>query len=84
MISTFFLSIFSSFVNLLVGLLPTGNLPANMSTAFAYFIGVANTFNYVFPLATLLEALAVVLIFDGAVMLWHFVNWIIRKIPGMQ
>jgi len=84
MISTFFLTTFSGLVNLLVGFLPSGHLPAAMTSSFAYFIGIANAFNYVVPIATMLQALAVVLAFDGAILLWHFINWVIRKIPGMQ
>jgi len=84
MISTFFLTTLAGFANLLVGILPTGHLPAVMTTSFAYFVGLANSFNYVVPIAAMLQALAVVLAFDGAVLLWHFINWVIRKIPGMQ
>jgi hypothetical protein len=84
MIVAFFLSLFFGFINLLLGVLPTGHLPVQMTAAFAYFFGAANLFSYIVPVATLMQALVVVLVFDGAIMLWHFVNWIIRKIPGMQ
>jgi len=84
MISTFFLSIFSGFVGLLVALLPTGSLPTSIATAFAYFVGVVNAFSYVVPIDTLIQAVLVVLAFDGALLLWRVINWIIRKIPGMQ
>jgi len=84
MISTFFLSIFYSFVNFLVSFLPSGSLPSGVSTAVTYFWGVVNTFSYLLPLDTLLQALLVVFAFEFAIMLWAFLNWIIRKIPGMQ
>lgn len=84
MITSFFLYIFYSFVGLLLSILPTGHLPATMQNAFAFFLGAANAFSYVFPVATLLQALLAVVAFDGAVLVWHFINWIIRKIPGMQ
>jgi hypothetical protein len=84
MITTFFLQLLYSFVNFLVALLPNGNLPTQITTAFAYFVSVANTFSYVVPIGTLLAALAILIAVDGAIMLWHFFNWVIRKIPGMQ
>jgi len=84
MITSFFLAIFLSFIMLLVSLLPTGSLPDAMASAFAYFLGVANAFSYVIPVATLLQALAVVVAFDAALLIWRGINWIIRKIPGMQ
>lgn len=84
MISTFFLSIFYSFVSFLVGFLPTGTLPASIASSFAYFMGLVNSFSYFVPVATLLQAALLVLAFDGALFLWSFINWIIRKIPGMQ
>jgi len=84
MITTFLLSLFFGLIGLLLAILPVGHLPEVMTTAFAYFLGVANTFSYVIPVATLLQALVVVVAFDGAILVWHFINWVIRKIPGMQ
>jgi len=84
MISTFFLSTFNSFVGLLLGLLPTGHLPADVATAITYFWYVVNSFSYVFPVGALLSALLVILAFDLAMLLWKMINWIIKKIPGMQ
>jgi len=84
MILTFFLTLLYWLINLLVGILPVGHLPAIMTTSFSYMVNVANSFSYIIPIATLLQALAVVIAFDGAIVLWHFANWIIRKIPGMQ
>jgi len=84
MITTFFLYIFNAFVNFLVSFLPNGNLPTEVTSAFAYFVGVMNSFSYVIPVATLFQAFALVVAVDLAIMLWHFINWIIRKIPGMQ
>jgi len=84
MISSFFLTIFYGLLNLLVGFLPTGNLPTQIVSALSYFFGVANLFSYVIPITTIFQAIVVVIAFDGIIMLWHFINWIIRKIPGMQ
>jgi len=84
MIVTVFLNFCYLFLSGLIGLLPVGSLPAGVATAFAYFVGVINAFSYVVPVQTLFQALAVVVGVDVAIMLWHFFNWIIRKIPGMQ
>jgi len=84
MISTFILQIFSTFVATLIGFLPSGQLPTQIGSAFIYFVGVINQFSYVVPVTTLFQALVVVVGFDIAIMFWHFLNWIIRKIPGMQ
>jgi len=84
MITTFLLTLFNNFIVGLLNLLPTGHLPVEITTAFAYFFAVLNAFSFVVPVDTLLQAAGVVLVFDGAMLIWYFVNWIIRKIPGMQ
>jgi len=84
MITTVILLAFNAFLAFLVVLLPSGTLPTAISAAFAYFIGLANAWSYVIPIGTLLQAAGVVLVFDSAMLLWHFINWVIRKIPGMQ
>jgi len=84
MIVTFILNILYGFINLIIGFLPVGNLPSGFATALTYLWGVTNFFSYLIPLDTLLQAVIVVLIFDLVLLLWSFVNWVIRKIPGMQ
>jgi len=84
MILTLILDLFYFFLGGLLSLLPVGHLPAPIATAFQYFLGVLNAFSFVVPVDTLLQALVVILVFDGGMVLWYFVNWIIRKIPGMQ
>jgi len=77
------LSIFSSFAFLVVGLLPSGDLPQGITDALSYFWSLVNTFSYIIAVDTILQAIIVVLFFDAALLLWSFINWIIRKIPGM-
>lgn len=84
MIVTVFLNLLALLVSSLANLLPSGSLPSEISTSVDYFLGVANQFSYVFPISTLLEAFALVVSVDIAILLWHFINWIIRKVPGMQ
>lgn len=84
MISTFFLTIFYLFLNTIVGFLPAGHLPAAITTALTYFVGVANSFSFIIPVDTLLQAALVILAFDGAMLLWYLINWVIKKIPGLH
>lgn len=84
MIFTLILNFFYALLNFLIEVLPTGNLPAGFTSALNYFWSVVNAFSYIIPVGTLLSALLIMLAFDLAVLVWHFVQWIIRKIPGMQ
>jgi len=84
MIVTLILNFFELFLSGLVNLAPIGTLPPQIATAFAYFVGVVNAFSYVVPVSALFAAFAVVVGVDIAIVAWHFLNWIIRKIPGMQ
>jgi len=45
---------------------------------------ISTFFSYLIPLDTVLQAVIVVFAFEFALLLWSFLNWIIRKIPGMQ
>jgi len=84
MITSFLLSMLFGLVNLLTGFLPTGSLPTEFTNAVGSLFGVINTFSYLIAVDTLLLLVGLVLAFDGVVLLWHFIQWIIRKIPGMQ
>jgi len=84
MITNFLLSILSAFVNGVVSFLPVGSLPTEISSALATMWGYVNLFSYVVAVDTLIQVVGLVLVFDLVVMAWHFINWIIRKIPGMQ
>jgi len=84
MIVTFILNIFYYFIYGLTGLLPVGHLPDEILTAVNYFVGIINAFSYVIPVQTIFQAFALIVAVDLAILLWHFINWIIRKIPGMH
>jgi len=84
MITTIILYAMNLFLSGVVAILPTGHLPTAITTAFQYFLGTVNAFSFIIPVDTLLQAAGVVLVFDGAMGLWYLINWIIRKIPGMQ
>jgi len=84
MISTFILTILHAFLGFIVGLLPTGSLPSSISSSLTNIWGFVNAFSYVIALDTLIQVVALAIAFDLVVLLWHVVQWIIRKIPGMQ
>jgi len=82
MITTFLLTILYSLLNLLVGFLPIGSLPAPISSALTYFVGILNTFNFFFPIDTLLTVLVFAVGFHAIIYLYHLINWIYHKIRG--
>lgn len=84
MITTFILDIFYNFVNFLVNLLPTGSLPTSIASSIENIWGFINAFSFVIALDTFLQVLLIMLAFDAVVLLWHLIEWIIRKVPGMK
>lgn len=84
MIITLLLNIAYSFIDGLILLLPVGSLPTQFMTAVNYFWGIFNSFSYIIPVQTLFEALLIVLAFDLVLLGWRFLNWIIRKLPGVN
>lgn len=84
MITTFLLNILYNFLETILSFLPTGQLPSAISTSIVNIWGFVNAFSYVIALDTLLQVLLLVLAFDLVLLLWHLIQWIIRKVPGMQ
>jgi len=84
MITSFFLIFLGNFLTGLFSLLPSGALPAQVSLSLTSVWGFVNAFSYVLAVDTLLQVLLLAIVFDIVVLLWHVLQWIIRKIPGMQ
>jgi len=84
MISSFFLTFFALFLSGLLSLLPSGSLPLEISASLTSVWGFVNAFSYVIAVDTLLQVVALAIAFDIVVLVWHLIQWIIRKIPGMQ
>jgi len=84
MIVTLIFNFFYLFLTGLLLLLPVGSLPSGFLTALNFFWGTVNTFSFVIPVDTMLQALVLVYGFDLVVLLWSVLQWVIRKIPGMQ
>jgi len=53
MIFTVIFTILSSVIGFAISLLPTGGLPAGVTSAFAYIVTTLTVFNYIFPIDTL-------------------------------
>lgn len=84
MITSFLLDLGYRLLNFLLSFFPSGTLPPDIGNALSTVWGYVNAFSYVIALDTLLQVLLLVLAFDLVVLLWHIVQWIIRKVPGMQ
>lgn len=84
MITSAFLTFLSNFLTGLTNLLPTGHISSSILDSVTYFWGVGNSFSYIIPMDTLLSAVLLVVTFEGLLLLWSIIGWIIRKIPGMS
>jgi hypothetical protein len=84
MITTFLLTILGSFLGVLLALLPVGHLSSSITSSVTNIWGFVNAFSYVIALDTLIQVVLLMIAFDLVLLLWHVINWIIRKIPGMQ
>jgi len=84
MITTFFILIVNTFFGVLLSLLPVGSIPSGILSSLNYVVGVMNTFNWFFPLDTLFAVLLITLSYELAVVTYHFVIWLLRKIPFLN
>lgn len=69
----------------LIGLIPDSSgfpvaVSSNIETAWGYLWA----FDYIVPVATLLLLMGLVFAFEAGILVWKFINWVIRKIPGMS
>jgi len=84
MITTILLTMLFGFLSFLVAFLPVGPLPTAIATSVASVWGMVNSFSYIIALDTFIQVLLLVIAFDLIVLLWHLIQWAIRKLPGMQ
>jgi len=59
-------------------------LSANVTNALNTLLGYVAAVSYFFPLGTLVFLSVLTIAVHKAQLIWAGVNWIIRKIPGMQ
>lgn len=78
----FILAILYSFQQL-VNVLPVGNLPDGIYTAFATTLTYLSGWDVIFPISTFLTILKIVVAFELIVWFWHGGVWVYNKIRGI-
>jgi len=85
MITSLLLYIVGFLLGLIGLLLPSGfALPSVIAQAFSFFFQFLSVVPFAPTPTSMTAMLAVVFAWELGVLTWHLVNWIIRKIPGMQ
>lgn len=79
MITGFFLQLFLSILAFIVGLLPTVGFPTQISAGILLFWSYVNLFSMVIPVGTIVLILGLMLMYQGAYLLWLFAHWIMRR-----
>ena len=76
------LNIIYYFVYGITGLLPTGNIPSEITSAITTFAGYLRYIKPWFPVDTLLTVLGLILATEAIFMTYYFIMWVIHRIPG--
>lgn len=85
MITSALLQIPLFFIELVLNLIPTSDgLPAGIASAISTAVSYAKGVSFLFPIETLFQVLLIVFSIEAGLLLWKFINWLIKKIPGMQ
>jgi len=85
MITDFVLSIPLFFVRAFVSFIPASDgLPAGVSSAISSAVSYMNGLSYFFPIDTFLTVTVLILSVEAGILLWNSINWILRKIPGVN
>lgn len=82
MITGFFLRIGYVILNFFVGVLPIAAFPTQITSAIQVIAGYMNAWSFIFPVATLLQVLAVAFVYHFAIMAWHYAHLIGRYLRG--
>jgi len=82
MITSAFLSIVNFFLNLIVGLFPSGTgFPSQVHTASQTVGGYVGIFDPIFPLDTLYQIIILVIIIEIAILGFKSIKWLVSYIP---
>ena len=84
MITTFFLSMVylaTFLVTLPVRLFSNATLPTFLSGVGSFFSQYIFPLDGYIPIATILLGLAFFLTFEGSILVWHGINWLMRRFP---
>jgi len=65
-----------------VGLLPTDEFPIEIAQSIATMWGYVQSYNFLFPVSTLLTILGIAMVFHGVLLLWRLANYIGHYIRG--
>jgi len=85
MITDVILQIPLFFLNLMLGLIPdSSGLPSGVSSAITTAIGYIKGVSFIFPIETLFQIILLIFSIEAGLLLWKFINWIIKKIPGVS
>jgi len=85
MITDIILRIPLFFLNLILALIPTSDgLPTPVSDAITTAMTYAKGVSFFFPIETLMQIVLLIFSIEAGLLLWKFINWIIKKIPGMS
>jgi len=85
MIFTVFFWLFLAIVNLVLSLLPTGSaFPVEFTNGIRALWNTIWAWDFIFPVQTFINCVAIGVSFWTFVLIWHIVHWIIRKIPAFN
>lgn len=87
MITTAFITIVYAFIYAIsapLRLLSDVSLPASVANAASTASNYLANVGQIFPVNTLLDILILVLAVEGFILLYKLLNWVIRKIPGVN
>jgi hypothetical protein len=87
MITSFLLKAFHALVYIMLyplRLLPDVDLTGSIGSAITTTGGYISGLDSIMPIATIISAIGLVLAIEGAIFTYKGVNWLIRKIPGID
>jgi len=87
MITSFLLKAFHALVYIMLyplRLLPDVDLSGSIGSAISTAGGYLSGLNDIIPISTLIAVIGLILAVEGAIFVYKGVNWLIRKIPGIN
>lgn len=81
MIITFLLLLGANAYLIMLDQLPTGSLPSEVTSAVTTIVTAMFKFNAVLPVDTLFQVLGAVVVVEIAIVAFHLVQWVLKKIP---
>ena len=83
MIATFFGTIWEAIISTLAEYLPVSSgIPSNVETAVSTFFGYVNGLNLILPISELITILTLDIIWEGSIIIFHFIRFLINLIRG--